>query len=326
MIKTIQSAFNTFNDDIVNLSFNEAVQASNSRNFLLTNLHRFDKEITDFPLTYDEKSTEFGSFARKTKIVEVDDMDLMLCFKGSNAYYSEHYNGEFKIYTENADNRLRLLSDNNMLNSRKVIEKIKISLSNLYYYEKAEIHRRQEAVTLKLLSYTWNFDIVPCFFTVSDFYLIPDGNGNWKKADPRLDQKRISNENQRQNGRLLQLIRTLKYWNSERKITHKMGSYFFENLVIEFSKYHGLSSEIDLDIRNFFLYLYHNIEKNFDDPKGFQGNINDLSDSERLDVKNGAFDMYQICCNAYSLKKNYEYEKSIKEWQRVFGWRFPNYG
>lgn len=326
MARTVQSAFNEFNDNIVNLSSDETLKARNSRDFLLTNLHGFDTKITNFPLTYSNKSIKFGSFARKTKIIEVDDIDLMLCFNGSNACYSEYYNGEFKIHTENADSRLKLLSDNNVLNSRKVIEKIKSSLSSLYYYEKAEIHRQQEAVTLKLSSYTWNFDIVPCFFTTGDFYLIPDGNGNWKKADPRLDQERVSNENQRQNGRLLQLIRTLKYWNSERKITYKMGSYFFENLVIQFSRDYGLSSEIDLDIRKFFLFLYQNIENNFDDPKGFQGNINNLSYSERLDVKNKAFNMYQICCNAYSHKENYECEKSIKEWQKVFGSEFPNYG
>lgn len=326
MAKTVQSAFNTFNDNIVNLSSDDVASARSSRDFLLTNLHSFDEKITDFPLTYSKKSIKFGSFARKTKIVEIDDIDLMLCFSGANAYYSEHYNGKFKIHTENADNRLKLLSDNNILNSRKVIEEIKSSLLNLHHYQKAEIHRQQEAVTLKLSSYTWNFDIVPCFFTTNDFYLIPDGNGNWKKADPRLDQKRVSDENQIQNGCLLQLIRTLKYWNSERKIAHTMGSYFFENLVIQFSRDYGLSSEIDLNIRNFFLYLYQNILNDFDDPKGFQGNINHLDNSQRVSVKSKANEMYQICCNAYYLKENLEHEKSIKEWQKVFGSEFPNYG
>ena len=326
MAKTVQSAFNTFNDNIVNLSSDDVARARNSRDFLLTNLHSFDKKITNFPLTYSEKSIKFGSFARKTKIIEVDDIDLMLCFNGSNACYSEYYNGKFKIHTENADSRLKLLSDNNFLNSRKVIEKIKSSLSSLYCYEKAEIHRQQEAVTLKLSSYTWNFDIVPCFFTTDNFYLIPDGNGNWKKADPRLDQARVSDENQRQNGSLLQLIRTLKYWKSKTRIVNLIGSYFFENLVIQFSRNYGLSSEIDLDIRNFFLFLYQNIENDFDDPKGFQGNINNLNYLQRLNVKNIANNMYQICCDAYTYKKNINHEKSIKEWQKVFGSEFPNYG
>lgn len=241
------------------------------------------------------------------------------------------HNNDFVIYTTDADSRLKLLSDNDILNSRKVIEKIKSSLSSLHHYQKAEIHRQQEAVTLKLSSYAWNFDIVPCFFTLSNFsdgnfYLIPDGNGNWKKADPRLDQERVSDENQRQNGCLLQLIRTLKYWKSKTRIVNLMGSYFFENLVIQFSKYYDLSSEIDLDVRNFFLVLYQNIENDFGDPKGFQGNINNLNYLQRLNVKNIANNMYQICCDAYTYKRNINYEKSIKEWQKVFGSEFPNYG
>lgn len=326
MAKTVQSAFSEFNDNIVNLSSDDVAKARRSRDFLLTSLHNFDTKITNFPLTYSNKSIKFGSFARKTKIVEVDDIDLMLCFKACNASYMQTYNNNFIIYTTDADSRLKLLSDNGILNSRKFIEKIKSSLSSLNHYKKAEIHRQQEAVTLKLSSYTWNFDIVPCFFTTDNFYLIPDGNGNWKKADPRLDQARVSDENQRQNDRLLQLIRTLKYWNSERKVTHKMGSYFFENLVIQFSKEFMLSSEIDLNIRNFFFFLHQNILNDFNDPKGFQGDINDLSYSDRLDVQDKAFNMYQICCRAYSHKENYEYEKSIKEWQKVFGSEFPNYG
>lgn len=326
MAITVQSAFNEFNDNIVNLSSDDVAKARSSRDFLLTSLHNFDAKITNFPLTYSNKSIKFGSFARKTKIVEVDDIDLMLCFKACNASYMQTYNNNFIIYTTDADSRLKLLSDNDILNSRKFIEKIKSSLSSLNHYKKAEIHRQQEAVTLKLSSYTWNFDIVPCFFTTDNFYLIPDGNGNWKKADPRLDQARVSDENQRQNGCLLQLIRILKYWKSKTRIANTMGSYFFENLVIQFSKYYGLSSEIDLNIRNFFLFLYQNIENDFDDPKGFQGNINNLNYLQRSDVKNIANNMYQTCCNAYTYKINLDYKKSIKEWQEVFGSEFPNCG
>lgn len=54
-------------------------------------------------------------------------------------------------------------------------------LADLNDYSKAEMHKNQEAATLKMKSYTWNFDIVPCFYAKENFYLIPDGSGNWKK-------------------------------------------------------------------------------------------------------------------------------------------------
>jgi hypothetical protein len=64
--------------------------------------------------------------------------------------------------------------------------------SSLRDYNKAEMHRNQEAVTLQLKSYEWNYDIIPCFYANDDFYLIPDGNGNWKKTDPRIDAQRMT--------------------------------------------------------------------------------------------------------------------------------------
>ena len=48
MAKTVQSAFNTFNDNIVNLSSDDVASARSSRDFLLTNLHSFDEKIVVF--------------------------------------------------------------------------------------------------------------------------------------------------------------------------------------------------------------------------------------------------------------------------------------
>lgn len=75
------------------------------------------------------------------------------------------------------NNRLNTNGTDN-LNSTKVINRFISKLSDLNDYRKAEMHKNHEAVTLKLKSYDWNFDIVPCFYCKGDFYLIPDGNGN----------------------------------------------------------------------------------------------------------------------------------------------------
>ena len=90
-----------------------------------------------------------------------------------NATYQRINSKLCHIYTNNASIRLQNLSDNGLLNSRKVIEAIKGRLQDIEHYSSAEIHRCQEAITLKLNSYEWNFDIVPAFYTVHGFYLIP---------------------------------------------------------------------------------------------------------------------------------------------------------
>lgn len=65
------------------------------------------------------------------------------------------------------------MTDNtNYLNSTKVINRFISKLSDLQDYSKAEMHKNHEAATLQLKSYTWNFDIVPCFYTDTGSYLL----------------------------------------------------------------------------------------------------------------------------------------------------------
>ena len=329
MVKTVSSAFREFNENIVNLLPSRTSIARSSRDWLIDNLNKLEnKEDLKFPKVYKDKTIKFGSFARKTKIRELDDIDLMLCFNGSSATYSESGNNQYLIHTTESDSDiLKSLSVDGRLNSRKLIERIKQSVASLPHYKSAEIHRRGEAATLQLDSYEWNFDIVPCFYTTSGFYLIPDGSGNWKATDPRIDQERVTTENQVKNGKLLQLIRTLKYWNN-RKITHRIDSYLFENLIIEFSKSqkNGLSDNIGNNIRDFFSFLSTNILYNFNDPKGFQGNINQFNYIERHEISQKAKEIYQICNNAIYEEIYKKVEYSIQEWKKVFGSEFPDYG
>ena len=68
---------------------------------------------------------------------------------------------------------------------------LKNELAKIYDYEKADIHKNKEAVTLKLNSYRWNFDIVPCFLQCQSmhsrkYYLIPDVESYWNKSDTRI--------------------------------------------------------------------------------------------------------------------------------------------
>ena len=89
MAKTVGSAFEEFNKEVVNLAPDRTKKARDSRDWLIKKLSNFDqKEGLYFPFEYAEKHIKFGSFARNTKIRELDDIDLMLCLKADNAYYS----------------------------------------------------------------------------------------------------------------------------------------------------------------------------------------------------------------------------------------------
>lgn len=327
MASTVNTAFNEFNRDSVNLLKDRTDKARASRTWLFTQLNGLDsKDDLDFPFKYEANHINFGSFERKTKIRELDDVDLMFCLTADGATYTKYSNNLYQINTPNAGQRLKCLSDNNILNSRRVVNKVKNSLSKISQYSSAELHSRGEAATLNLTSYEWVFDIVPCFYTDTGLYLIPNGNGNWKPTDPRVDQTNVTDENQDKDGRLLQLIRTLKYWN-RRNSTFTIGSYFFENLVINYSKSKTeLSQWIDYDIKNFFYFLSQAIWNSTFDPKGFQGDLNTFNYTEKLSISQKAEWAYQKASEAIKAEtEEKDMKKSINLWREVFGSSFPQY-
>lgn len=327
MTNTVNKAFNNFNRDVVNLLSARTEKARSSRDWLRTQLNGLqNKEGLNFPFKYEEKHVDFGSFQRKTKIRELDDIDLMFCLRGDNAYYLKHSTNLYTIHTENAGSRLKYISNDNTLNSTRVINKFRDSLSQISHYKSADIHRRGEAATLKLSSYEWNFDIVPCFYTDTGIYLMPDGKGNWKPTDPRVDQLNVTTENQKKDGRLLQLIRTLKYYNKY-FMDDIIKSYFFEILVINYSKSKNeLSPWIDYDIKDFFDYISNAIFMPTYDPKGFQGDLNTLDFYQRQSISKKFKEAFELATQAILAEiDDKDIEKSINLWRLIFGDQFPQY-
>lgn len=324
---TVNSAFKEFMRDKVNLETSQTSTARKSRDNLITNINAFSG-YEDFFNIYSDKNLKFGSFARRTKIRELDDIDLMICLSadGSRTYFEDtdciHINGN-----EN-DRKNRLLTDGTIyLNSTKVINRFVSKLSDLSDYDKAEIHKNHEAATLKMKSYTWNFDVVPCFYTTGDFYLIPDGKGNWKKTDPRIDNERTTMINQKHSGNLLNLIRLVKYWNN-RKVTMKINSYLLECMIL--NKYETMekleSWWLDLQFRDILNYLASAILRRVDDPKGIQGDLNSFSWEDRCKISEALSAAHEKAVEAANLEINKKDQKAaIAKWKEVLGSEYPNY-
>ena len=227
MTKNINTAFSNFMKNFVNLDSDRTFKARSSRDWLIGQINLIESNNDDFPKLYRDKNMPFGSFARNTKIRELDDIDLMICLSANGTTYNEYSNYTNNIELNVPDSYYELkdlcYENSNRLNSIKVINRFKKYINCVPQYSNAEIHRNKEALTVKLSSYEWNFDIVPCFFTSKNtegktFYIIPDGEGYWKKTDPRIDRFNITDLNQRLNGNLLNVIRLVKYWNREQSI------------------------------------------------------------------------------------------------------------
>ncbi|ELM8854787.1 nucleotidyltransferase, partial [Escherichia coli] len=215
--------------------------------------------------------------------------------------------------------------------SVRILNAFKNRLQDIAQYAQADIRRNQEAVTLKLVSKDWNFDIVPCFITSEDafgrtYYLIPDGNGHWKFTDPRKDRDRVTTINVQNNGNVLNVIRAVKYW-QRRPTMPSMSSYLLETLILDY--YAGrtsCSSFVDMELEALFRHLGQSVRYSVNDPKGIQGDINSLSAEARKAISDRCYLDAQKVSEARWFENNKEYEKSINKWRDVFGPFFPVYG
>ena len=267
MVKTVDQAFNLFLNNYVNLDSEQTKSARSSRDWLISQIRLSAVQDNKFPILYSEKDIDFGSFARRTKKRELDDIDRMIALIANGCIYYELAD-RIEIHVPDYEDRLKALchDNTNILNSRKVIYKFISLLKSVPQYQKADIKRNQEAATLNLISYPWTFDIVPCFFTQKeyfsnrDYYLIPDGQGDWKKTDPRIDRQRVSNINQIHDGNILKLIRLMKYWN-RRSTMPSMSSYLIENMILDLysSHYTKTSTFVDLEVPQVLQYIQNAI-------------------------------------------------------------------
>jgi len=332
MAKTVVEAFNKFMADTVNLDPDRTKRARGSRDWLVGQIGAFPDDDTKFPNIYTEKNIFYGSFSRRTKKRPLDDIDIMICLKADGCSYNE-YTDKIEITAPDTATRFKDFKNEgtNILNSRKVINAFIAKLTGIPQYKKAEIKRNLEAATLNLESYDWVFDIVPCFFTTEDankrtYYIIPDGNGNWKKTDPRIDSDRLTKLNTAHEGNLLNVIRAIKYWNT-RPTMPTMGSYLLENMILDYYEEQTAvaSKYVDIEIVKILLEIHRRVSNPVNDPKGIQGNLNALSAEDKKKIKDRAYQDYSKAFDARQLENAKNEKESIGKWIEIFGDKFPKY-
>lgn len=331
MATTVNKAFDEFMKDIVNLDPDVVSKARESRDNLLENIAEFDDGDGFFDL-YEGYNVHFGSFARKTKCRELDDIDLMIGIAANGATYNSSDPWDDVHITASTTNQAQkdCTREDGTLNSTQVINKFKSKLEHVREYSRSDVHKSGEAVVLNLTSKDWSFDIVPCFHTVTEsdgrsYYLIPNGKGNWKKTDPTKDKEHVTNTNKDNGGRVLELIRLCKKWNNVKKAT-TIPSYLLETMIINYcDSQTTLSQFIDYRFRDTLKYIADNITNSVSDMKEIQGDINTLSDSDKSKLKEKANNDYQKACEASEME-TVNQEKAIKLWGEILGGDFPTYG
>jgi len=332
MATTVNGAFIDFMRDKVNLDSKIVVDARKSRDNLLQNIAEFNGQDGFFNL-WEPFNLHFGSFARKTKCRELDDIDLMIGVSADGATYcplDPWDNIKINSSTSNSAHK-DCTRDDGTLNSIQVTNRFKKKLESVREYSRSETRRNGEAVILNLISKDWSFDIVPCFHTDTEsdgksYYLIPNGNGNWKKTNPEKDREHVINTNQSKANRVLELIRLCKKWNKVKKIK-TVPSYLLETMIVNYC-----DSKLEIDQRinvrfgDSLNYIASHIDSPINDMKEIQGDINNILIEDRQIIKQKARTDYTKACEAiiFEVDDN-NHKKAIDKWGEILGGDFPNY-
>lgn len=329
---TVSAAFDQFRSTIVDLDPNEVVKARSSKAFLEGQVTSFPEKLQDFPLIYGQY-IQFGSFARRTKVRPLDDIDMLVLYREDDVepeLIVSPYTFRLRI-TKQSSRLWPLRNEYDSLSSIKVLNRLKSALEDVSYYQSSRLNRYQEAVTLNLLSYPWVFDLVTAFPVRNSLgnvqhYLIPDGSGYWKRTDPRVDQTNVTTANVYHNSKLIPLIRIMKYWNARNTRKPKLSSYYFETMIINGMKNKLPISGLKESVPTVFNELQMQLTLPCPDPKRLGPNLDDKEDPQsKQRVKDMAREMAQISREALDYEAKRDHKRAIEKWQRIFP-SFPDYG
>jgi hypothetical protein len=329
----INNALDEFVRHCVNLDPEETKSARASRDWLLAQIRGFPTADDSFPRAYQEVDILLGSFHRRTKVRPLDDVDLITGLHAEGATYTTYPDHIRLNVPEGSPRLLALCHDgSNVLNSKRVLNRFVSALSGVPQYRRADIGRDGEAAVVELVSYGWSFDVVPAFFTKPEadgrtYYLIPDGNGHWKKTDPRMDDQRLSAVLAQHGEIVLPTIRLLKYWNKRRTVP-TVRSYVLESMILNHYEQAPVSTHkyIDLEFRNALATLALHIHYPVMDPKGIQGDMNTLSAAERLSLSTRAFADVALVDQALVAERLQDHRSAMARWREIVGDAFPPYG
>ncbi len=303
----------------------------------MNQLNALSGKAPEFPRIKDR--IYFGSFARRTKIRPLSDIDLMIVFEALDTSTSrlqtflDHEKLNLKITDKNS--QLKVFEDKSgCLNSTNLVNKLVSSLRYVANYQKAEISRDQQAAVLNLASYNWKFDIVPAFEVLNfsknkvSYYIIPDGKGKWMKTDSRVDANTISRLNQKHNKMFLLVFRLLKYWNGFDFNKQVLGSYYFEALVSKvFEPRTEQIKTFPEAVRYFFKKGSTYLMKPCFDPKEYGALLDanvDPTVKQKIDgeMKKALF----LCDEVIKYEEENRHREAILLWHIIFGSEFPIYG
>lgn len=332
MATTISAAFNRFSLDAVDLPADVTRSARSRRDYLTDSLTRLAKSDPTFSLLKGS-FVPYGSFARRTKIQPLDDIDLLVILSDRGVRESVTRTAPIihRVKVEEAKSPLAPFADEaGHVNSVLVLNRMKKALGSLHHYKRAAVKRNHQALTLSLTSHDWVFDLVPAVPVKTPqgktkHFLIPDGGGHWMRTDPRKDADLLTKTNAGHGQRLLPVIRLLKMWN-RRTSKPCLPSFLFEVLVLRAFDGSQTIESAPESVAHFFRVCPALLRCACPSPTGFGAALDaGITMETRRKVIAAMGITENLAMEALRHEQKGDHAKAITCWRKVFGDKFPAY-
>lgn len=232
-----------------------------------------------------ERVFQNGSYDRDTIIKPLDDVDLFFVL-------------DREKYEEGGVLR----------NPQAVLTKIKDFINGTRDYKDKAVQDRP-CVTIKLSDK--QFDVLPCFGNDLEGYWIPDSDlSGWIWSNPVVHSEKLTEVNKLRQGRIVPLIRILKYWNRE-QLGKIIPSYHIEDIATD------IFNLFDLANHEEGVHVWLQYAATYLDSDKFPSQ--DAYDSAKSSIK-AAFEQID---KAHTLYEEGKEGEAVKLWKEVFGAKFP---
>jgi hypothetical protein len=241
-----------------------------------------------------------GSYARRTAIRPLDDIDL------------------FIVLDPNLHSDVRPSPMQN--GASPCLNKVYGALARAYPNRSA-LKLQNRSVNIAFSGTGIGYDIVPAFENRAGVYMIPDRErGAWIETNPEAHAKALVSANDRAGGKLNPLIKMAKLWKREHGVP--LRSFHLE--VMSYSAFSSAPGTYAEGMRALFGHLANAVQYNCANPAGVGPNIDaGMAQAERTAVRTKLVEAEQVAARALQFEGARQTEAAHKLWRGLFGKAYP---
>ncbi len=273
---SITRALDAFRQSQVDLTEDDYMRGRKLASQIISMVAAQASQHSHLPRVYVSESFLAGSLGRRTQERPLDDIDLYLVVNAGGLFMSpDGYTVPLTLYGSWPN---PLATDPRYVNDHWVSSFLML---NAFYSPVAEVALKSGAVVgfsakRKTLHLTWSDLNVDLGFVAwgqaeglaSDRYYLPKGQSQhwWSRTNPKVDQQRLTDRNKAGAGKLLPLIRIMKWWNRHRNKDRLKGIHLevmMENAFLNVAPYPLFPA-----LCHAFLQLRFMLDQSCPDPNG----------------------------------------------------------